>query len=80
VDFYRHFRVVTVYITHKLIIAAEYRHQHEKSTSAEEISSPLQALLHALDAIHHATPWPVDDRPSTIQFIPIDVDYNPICL
>ena len=42
--------------------------------------TPLQALLQVLDAIQPATRWTADERPNTVAFTPMDVDYNPIRL
>jgi len=42
---HRLFKVSSLYTTYKLITTAEYRYQHERATSAAELSPPLQALL-----------------------------------
>ena len=64
----------------KLITSAEYRYQNERAASAAELSPPLQALLQVLDAIQPATRWTADERPNTVAFTPMEVDYNPIRL
>ena len=46
-----------------------------------ELSPPIQALLHLLDAVQKlATKWHAEERPNTITFTPMDVDYNPFLL
>ena len=79
-DFYKHFTTSVLYTTYKHITAAEYRYKHERATSVAELSPSLQALLQVLDAIQPATRWTVDERPNTVAFTPMDVDYNPIRL
>jgi hypothetical protein len=77
---YKQFTSSVLYTTHKHITASEYRYQHERATPAAELSPPLQALLQVLDAIQPATKWVVDERPNTVAFTPMDVDYNHIRL
>jgi hypothetical protein len=54
-DCHKHFKAAALYTAFKLITATEYRYQHERATSAAELSPPLQALLQVLDAIQPAT-------------------------
>ncbi len=77
---YKHFTSSVLYTAHRHITATEYRYQHERATSAAELSPPFHALLKVLDAIQPATMWIVDERPNTVAFTPMDVDYNPIRL
>jgi hypothetical protein len=77
---YRIFTTSAFHTLHKLVTAAEYRYQRERAASAAKLSPPLQALLQILDAIQPAIRWVVEDRPNTITFTPLDVDYNPFRL
>jgi len=78
---YRIFRASALHTTIKRITAAGYRYQHERATSVAVLPPPpLQALLHVLDAIQPATKWSAEERPNTITFTPLDVDYNPFHL
>jgi hypothetical protein len=77
---HKHFKAAILYTTYKLITAAEYRYQHERATSAAELSPPLQALLQVIDAVQPATRWVADERANTIAFTPMEVDYNPVRL
>ena len=54
-DSYKTFKVSVIHISIKLITASEYRFQHERATTVNELFPPLQALLHILDAIQPAT-------------------------
>ena len=74
------FRASALHTTLKLITAAKYRYQHERAASGPELSPPLQALLHVLDATQPATRWYAEERPNTVIFTPLDVDYNPFRL
>jgi hypothetical protein len=69
-----------LHTVHKLITATEYRYQHERATSASELSPPLQALLQTIDAIQPATAWEKDGQNNTATFTPVEVDYNPLRL
>ena len=62
---YKIFKASALYIVIKLTTATEYRNQHERATSAAELSSPLQAILQVLDAVQPATMWTRDERLST---------------
>jgi len=77
---YRIFRSFALHTLPKLVTTAEYRYQHERPTSDVELSPPLQALLQVLDAIQPATRWAAEERPNTMTFTPLDVDYNPFRL
>jgi len=37
---------------------------------------PLQSLLKAMDAIQPTTKWMAEERPNTITFTSLNVDYN----
>jgi len=80
IECYITFRASALHTIHKLVTTAKYRYLHERATSAAELSPPLQALLQVLDAIQPATIWAAEERPNTITFTPMDVDYNPFCL
>ena len=80
IDNYEFFRTSLLYTTHKLITVSEYRFQHERATTVNELPPPLQALLQILDAIKPATRWTTYERPNTVTFTPMDVDYNPFRL
>ena len=48
------YRILKASVLHtmlKLITTSEYRYQHERATSAAELSPPLQALLQVLAAV-----------------------------
>jgi len=42
---YRIFKASALYTAYKLITAAEYRYQHERATSAAELSPPLSSPI-----------------------------------
>ena len=67
-------------MTLKLATPTKYRFRHDRATTINEFSSPLQALLYTLDAIQLATQWTTNDRPNTGTVTPMDVDYNPFLL
>ena len=77
---YRFFKASALHTTLKLITTSEYIYQHERPTSAAELSPPLQALLQVLNAVQPATAWTADGRANTASFTPVDVDYNPLRL
>jgi hypothetical protein len=77
---YRIFRASALYTTLKLITATKYRYQHERTSSAIELSPTLQSLLHVLDVVQPATQWMEDERPNTTTLTPLYVDYNPVRL
>ena len=77
---HKHFKESIIHTVHKLITATEYRYQHERATSASELSPPLQALLQTIDAIQPATAWEKDGQNNTATFTPVEVDYNPLRL
>jgi hypothetical protein len=77
---YRIFKASALHTTLKLITSSEYRYQHERATSAAELSPTLQALLQGLDAVQPATAWTADDHTNTATFTPVDVDYKPLRL
>ena len=77
---YRLFKASALHTSLKLITTSEYRFQHERATSATELSPPLQALLQVFDVVQPATAWTADEHLNTATFTPVDVDYNPIRL
>jgi hypothetical protein len=52
----------------------------ESGISCRALPPPFQALLHVLDVIQPATKWTWEERPNTITFTPLNVDYNSIRL
>jgi len=77
---YEVFRASPLHTTFKLVTTTKYNYQQERAASNTELSSPLQALLHVMGAIQPATKWSAEERPNTITFTPLDVDYNPFRL
>ncbi len=74
----RYFRASAIHTLHKLLTSSEYQYLHETATSIAQLSPPVQSLLQCLDAIQPANRWKPDERPNTVQFVPAEVDYNPI--
>jgi hypothetical protein len=73
---FRIFRAATILTLHRYLSAVEHRQQNNIATTVDPMSQPTQALLQAMDSVQPASVWKLDDKPNTVTFYPIEINYN----